>query len=236
MHLRERIKPDQLHATYKWRLVDPLFAWYARSKLKNKDFSLLCNNCFAGGIYHKFHLQYNTPTIWTYIYPEEYIRLLENLPFYLAQPLEFTTHTKHPLACTLNGSKCTNYPIGVLGGEIEIHFMHYASEKAAMQKWGQRLRRFNQNNLFVMFSLDRGWFEDSAMNSALMQELLERFEKLPYQNKLFFSPKPLTTCKSAVYIKDCINSPFIFDYTRNRKYEKYVDLTKWFNHEPDFLK
>ena len=234
--LLKRLQPDEIQSTYKWRIVDHFFAWLERSKLKNRNFSIISNNCFAGGIYHKFGLQYNTPTIWTYIFPEEYIRLLENLPFYLSQPLQFTAETKHPLACTLNGLMPRDYPIGVLGGDVEIHFMHYETEQEALEKWTQRLQRLNLSNLFIIFSLDRGWLETATMTETLKEELLERYERLPYPHKIFLSPQPQVKYKSTVFVKDCANAPYIYDYTRNRKYEKYVDLIKWFNGEENFLK
>ena len=70
---------DAIESSIKWRIIDRLFSRFERSKLKNKAFSIIGNNCFAGGMYHKFGLQYSTPTIWTYIFPDDYIRFLENL-------------------------------------------------------------------------------------------------------------------------------------------------------------
>ncbi len=222
----KRITADNIVASIKWDFLDRYLAWLPRSKLKNRNFSIIGNNCFAGGMYHKFGLQYNTPTIWTYIFPDDYIRFLENLDWYLKQPLTFKKETAHELAheyCRLAGH---SYPIGVLGGEVEIHFMHCHTEAEAAEKWVRRAARLNRSNLFVVFS-------DGA---EYHPELLERFERLPYEHKIFFSSKPCPQSKCAVFVRDYLGADRVYDSTKNRKYEKYLDLVKWLNGEDGYNK
>jgi uncharacterized protein (DUF1919 family) len=197
-----------------------------RRKLKNRTFSIIGNNCFAGGMYHKFGLQYNTPTIWTYIFPDDYLRFLKNLDWYLTQPLTFTKDTKHQMAHRNSELTGQSYPIGVLGGDVEIHFMHCHSEAEAEQKWQRRLKRLNRNNLFVVFS-DGEEYRD---------EHLAQFEKLPYPHKVFFSSKPHPHSNCTVFIRDYEKEVHVYDSTRNRRYEKYFDLVKWLNGETQYLK
>jgi uncharacterized protein (DUF1919 family) len=223
----KKINIDAFETAFKWRFIDKYFSGFERSKLKNKDFSIIGNNCVAGGMYHKFGLKYTTPTIWTFFFPEEYIRFLENLDWYLKQPLEFTKETKHPMAHRLSETIHRNYPIGVLGGDVEMHFMHYKTEEEALEKWTRRIKRVNFNNLFIIFS---------DAEEEFKEELLERYEKLTYEHKIFFSSKPRSNCKSTVFVEDYAEATHVYDSTRNRKYEKYIDLVKWLNCEKDFLK
>ncbi|MCW4024073.1 MAG: DUF1919 domain-containing protein [Candidatus Bathyarchaeota archaeon] len=218
------INVNAVETNVKWNFIDRFFSWIPCSKLKNKTFSIIGNNCFTGGIYHKFGLQYNTPTIWTYIYPKDYLKLLENLIWYLKQPLTFKKETEHKMAHSFCEGMNETFPIGVLY-DIEIHFMHYRSEQEAKEKWTRRVKRLNLNNLFVLFS------DGDEFN----EEYLERFEKMPYKNKIFFSSKPRSN-KTTVFIRECLDSPVVSDMTRNRKYEKYLDLVKWLNGEPNFKK
>jgi uncharacterized protein (DUF1919 family) len=102
-----------------------------------------------------------------------------------------------------------NYPIGVLGDDVEVHFMHYHTEKEALEKWNRRLKRVNLNNLFIVFS-------DGA---EFKEEQLERYEKLPFKHKIFFSSKPYSRYKSTVFVKDYANATHVYDSTHNRKYE-----------------
>jgi uncharacterized protein (DUF1919 family) len=219
---------ERAQTSFKWRIIDRYFSFFARSKLKNKTFSIISNNCISGGIYHKFGLPFSTPTVWCFFFPAEYIKFLENLKGHLNQPLQFTTQTKHPSAQQLRQTIQRNYPIGVLGGDVEIHFLHYHTDEDAREKWNRRLARINWDNLFFLFS--------DSEPQEFTQTLLERYEKLPFEHKLFFSSTPQPNSKCTVYVKDCFGSASVSDSTRNRKYEKYVDLTKWFNGEKDFLK
>lgn len=213
---------DGFESTFKWRFIDKCFSWYARSKLKSKDFSIICNNCIAGGIYHRFGLGYSTPTVGLFFYLSDYIRFLENLEHYLNLPLEFTDVSVHPEANELR--KTVKYPIGLLG-DVEIHFLHYKSRAEAAEKWARRRERLNKDNLFFIYS-DSGDFSE---------EFLARFEKLPFSRKLFFSSKPRSG-DSVVFVRDYERWGGVGDSTMNRKYEKYVDIVRWLNGEKDFLK
>jgi uncharacterized protein (DUF1919 family) len=218
-----RINRRALEAAITWQFIDKYFSWLPRSKLKNKDFSIIGNNCFAGAIYHKFGLEYTSPTVWTYIFPEEYIRFLENLEWYLKQPLEFTTVTKHPVTRKLVENMHRNYPIGILNGDVEIHFIHCKTEKQALEKWTRRVKRINFNNLFFIFS--DGW--------EFKEELFEKFDKLPYKHKMFISEKSQIKSGYTVFAKDLKSDDVDL---RSRKFEKYVDLAKWLNGKDDFVK
>lgn len=217
-------KVNNLIENQKWGFIDKHFSFFARSKLKNKDFSIIGNNCIVGGIYHKFGLKFTSPTIWSFFYPEEYIKFLENLEWYLNQRLEFTSKTKHPSAIKLSETMNRNYPIGILGGDVEIHFIHYLSEEEASEKWSKRVKRVNFNNLFIIFSDSEKEFKE---------ELLVRFERLPFTNKIFFSSKDRNS-KATIFVEDYAGESYVLDSTRNRKYEKYLDLIKWLNCEKDF--
>ena len=222
----KQINLDNIESTLKWRFIDRFFSRFQRLKLKNKDFSIIGNNCFVGGIYHKFGLPYTTPTIWTYIYPEEYLRFLGDLGWYLKQPLKFKKETSHLMARKYCRIMQCNYPIGVLGEDVEVHFMHYPSEEEALEKWNRRVKRLNINNLFIIFS----------DGEEFKEEMLEQYEKLPFNHKIFFSSKPYSNYKSTVFVKDYAKAAHVYDLTHNRKYEKYLDLVKWLNGQTDFLK
>jgi len=218
------INSDGLYTAVKWGVVDRYFAWIPRSKLKNKNFSIIGNNCFVGGMYHKYGLKYNTPTIWTYIFPDDYLRFLVRLDWYLAQPLKFTSFSAHEMSKRFTKLTGKVYPIGLLGGDVEIHFMHYKTQEKAAEKWVSRLKRLCRDNLFFVFS-------DSE---EFCQEHLEKFARLPFKHKVFFSAKPQPDYDETVFVRDYALAPYVFDVTKNRKYEKYFDLTKWLNGEGVF--
>jgi uncharacterized protein (DUF1919 family) len=224
--LVKSVNLDSIQSTVKWSFLDRFFSWVPRRKLVNKHFSIIGNNCFVGGMYHKYGLKYSSPTIWTYIFPDEYLRFLGKLDWYLSQPLEFTETSKHEMRNRFTQLTGKTYPIGLLGGDIEIHFMHYRTQKEATEKWNARLKRLHRDNLFVVFS-DSEEFKEPH---------LDAFAKLPYDHKVFLSAKPRMNFNGTVFVRDYASEPYVFDVTRNRKYEKYFDLTRWLNGQDSFIK
>lgn len=157
--------------------------WRERRKLKYTDFTIISNNCWAAtSIYQPFGLKYNTPTVGLFIMDEDYIRMLENLEYYLSSSLKFITpsESKYYTKISDNGSKEVTYPIALLGGDVEIHFLHYHSEEEAKTKWSRRCSRVNFNHLIVKMSL-----RDSGYNK---DEMCTRFLRLKYSNKICFVP------------------------------------------------
>jgi len=169
-------------------------------------------------------LQYTTPTIGLFFFSEDYITFLENFEYYIKQPLKFSGTSRHPDANELR--KVNKYPIGILGDNVEIQFVHYKDEGEAADKWKRRTARLNFSNLFFIYS-DRDNFKE---------EFLDRYEMLPFEHKIFFSSKPQRDSNCTVFIPDYVDKPQVGDSTISRRYEKYIDVIKWLNHEKDFLK
>lgn len=62
--------------------------------LKNKNITIISNNCWGGHCYRYFALPYDSPTIGLYIFPEDYIQLIKDLRKYMAMPLKFIKYTE----------------------------------------------------------------------------------------------------------------------------------------------
>lgn len=52
-------------------------------KLKNKDFSLVSDDCWGGFLYKQLGLKYNTPFMWLFIFNNDYLKLVKELKLYL---------------------------------------------------------------------------------------------------------------------------------------------------------
>ncbi len=232
--LQRKTHPSQFNELWKnltskstaayWSMRIKVFARYRRSKLKNKGFSIICNNCIAGLLYQKFGLPYLTPTVGLFFYSNDYIKFLENFEHYLKQPLEFIVVSKHQDKAILSRNR--NYPIGKLD-DVEIHFMHYKNPEEALEKWNRRKNRIDFQNLFFIYS-DRDNFRE---------EFLERYENLPFKNKIFFSSKPCRGKKDlVVFVKDYKQNSQVGESEHNGKYDKYINIVKWLNNESDFMK
>lgn len=162
-------------------------------KLLDKDTSIISSNCFAGRVMQDLGMQYNTPTLGLYIWYPDYIELLKNLKYYMTEAkIEFVEHSKYPLGDERRRNWKHWYPIGILGGKVEIAFLHYHTEEEAAEKWYRRASRINWDKLLVI----------GMEQNLCTEECIKEFDKLPYDKKIFFSTKNLPECKSNCYMKE----------------------------------
>ena len=86
-----------------------------REKLKNKSVSIISNNCIGGILYHDLGLKFNSPTINTLIYGDEFVDFIKNLKEYINCELKYDESSKE-------------YPIGLLSNVnkniVHVHFLH----------------------------------------------------------------------------------------------------------------
>lgn len=125
-----------------------------RKKLRNRDFTIISNNCWAGFIYQKYGLQYKTPTIGLFFIGNDYIKFCKNLKYYVNQDLKFISFSESKNYDLIKGDR--EYPIARLD-DIEIYFMHYKTEKEAKEKWHRRCKRINYDNLIFKVSQREGF-------------------------------------------------------------------------------
>ena len=145
-----------------------------RMQLRNKNFTIISNNCWGGFIYQKYGLEYQTPTIGLFFLGDDYVKFCSKLDEYLSKPIEFVPWESSRLYPELKEVK--PYPIGKLG-DIEVYFMHYHSEKEALEKWERRKTRINRERLLFKLS----------QRECCSKEDVEKFMALPYKNKVCFA-------------------------------------------------
>ena len=107
----------------------------------------------------------------------DYVKMLENLHWYMEQPILPFEDNRF------------EFPTGMLG-DIEIRFNHYKTFDEAVAKWEERKQRINWDNLFVL-----GIDGDNCS-----YETMQRFDRLPYQNKVIFTHIPYPEIASSYYI------------------------------------
>lgn len=187
-----------------------------RSRIRNENFTIICNNCFGGYLYHDLGLQFLTPTINLMIRAEDYIKFLENLEFYLDCEI------------TDGGIFDASYGgvIGILNNEIKINGIHYETFEELKSKWNERKKRVNFNNIFII-----GSYRDGCTD-----ELVERFCALPYKNKVFFSHKEINCDNSECVVKmklpksaQRVPVADTMASCKIRAYDKYFDFITWLN-------
>ena len=161
--------------------------------LIDKDTSIISSNCFAGRIMQDLGMQYNSPTLGLYFWSSDYIEFLNKLRFYLTEAkIEFVEHSKYALGDERRMNWRHWYPIGLLDGKVEIHFLHYYTEEEAAQKWYRRASRVNWDKLLII---------GMEQNLCTIDDI-KAFDKLPFEKKIFFSSKDLPQFKSNCYISE----------------------------------
>ena len=132
----------------------------------------------GGVILHELGLRFDTPTVNLWFESEDYIKFLENMSDYLQYELvEIQTDY--------------SYPVGLLK-DIKIYFQHYANFQEAKAKWEERIKRIHWDNLYIMM-VQREGCDDN---------MVARFNNLPYKHKVIFTAKSYPDCQSAFCIPD----------------------------------
>lgn len=133
-------------------------------KLKDCKFTVFSNNCLGTVFYHDAGKEFTSPLINTAMDGEDFLRFIERPKYYLSREMQFIKY------------KGYDYPIAMLD-DVEIRFVHYKSEEEAKNKFYERAKRIVWDNVFIIATNHDG------MNKP---QLMARFDKLPYQNKIMY--------------------------------------------------
>lgn len=190
-----------------------------RKDLKNKNFTLLCNKCVGGAILHELAQPFLTPTIKLGIDPENFVIYLKYLKqFQAGQLIED------------KNSKCS-FPVGILqAGEknippVTIQFNHYTTFQEAQEKWYERSKRINFDNLYVMMFYGK---------STMQKDVIRQFDQLAYKNKVVFMKEKLDDISSSYALSAYCKDPQVEDLhdyvgTSGRTYYDEFDYVKFLN-------
>ena len=147
------------------------------------------------------------------MYPD-YIEFLSNLEYYLKEArISFVETSKYPLGNERRKSWSHWYPIGLLGGKVEIHFLHYHTKEEAAEKWYRRASRVNFNNLIII---------GMEQNLCNIDDIVN-FDKLPYKHKYIFTSKKLPSLASNIFMEEFKDMNEVGDpYKKGHIFYKYL--------------
>lgn len=196
---------------------DKLFSLYELNRLKDKAYVLVTNNCWGYELYNSTGREYNTPFVGLFLFPECYLRFLENFEYCMKAEMRFTSKSRY-----YPESKA--YPIGIIDGEIEIHFLHYQSEIEAREKWLRRISRFEKSvaaGAEIYFKL--------CDCEGCSSEHLTRFHALPFAHKLSIGLQVFNDT-SHIYVPKLRNktgTALVDGAKLFKKRYTYFDITRW---------
>jgi len=181
-----------------------------QEKLKNIDFSIFSNNCLGGVFYHDAGKEFTSPTVNLSFDGPDFMRFLENPHHYLSKDPEFIDIGK-------------SFPVGLID-DIEICFVHYRTEQDALNAWNRRKERIHWDNLFIVTTDHDGMY---------LPEIMERFDALPYKNKIMFTAKNYPQYPWAIQVpqfkhRNNVRIMTAFANMRGKRYyETCFDIAGW---------
>lgn len=139
---------------------------------------VISNNCWGGCLYQHLKREYRSPFVGLFVPVPCYIGILENLHQCMASDIKFTDASKY------DQYKGVKYPIGLICGKYEVHFVHYKNTFQAQLSWKVRAERltnsFNGSPKVIIKLCDRDYFNP---------KFIDRFMKISYGEKVLFSVK-----------------------------------------------
>lgn len=177
--------------------------------------TIIASDCIGGVMYRELGLRFTSPTINLFMSCEDFIKFCEKLPEYLELELK-----------PYQGETAESYPLGVLG-DLVLYFRHYKTFEEAKKKWDERKTRVDLSNVYII-TTDRNNFRE---------ELLDRFDKLPYINKILISHLPRDGYKNVVYLpgyEDESEIPALMDHCKKGYFLiDQFDWVRWLSGEAE---
>lgn len=164
---------------------------WGRIRLRNRNVSIISNDCWGGRMCKFYKLPFHSPFVGLFIVGPDYVKLLEN-PEVINNKLEFFPITESKWIDYLRSVNQTSHPVAHLTPDIEVHFLHFPDESTARAKWERRVKRIDWNNAIVKFS----------QRDVCDDELIRRFDRLPFTHKVCFTTHPVDGASSAVPLPD----------------------------------
>ena len=194
------------------RIINPKY----RKRLKNKDFSIISNDCLGGVICKDLRCRFNSPTVNFYFTAEDYIKFISNLKEYIENG---------QLQDISKAGEYVKVLIQIPEDQIIAHCIHYKTAEEFIEKWNSRKTRINYENCFFMMN-DR---------NGCREEHLRAFDMLAYKNKVCFVHKEYPEYRSTFFIKGSETNGMVkgmTDYKRSfgikRRYDDF-DFVAWLN-------
>lgn len=181
-----------------------------QNRNRNHNFSIISNACVGGFIYRDLNLPYLTPTVNLSISASDFIKLCNNLEFYMEREL-VEVQAEHP------------YPVGQIS-DIIIQFIHYNTFEEAREAWNRRKKRIRYDNIFIVMK------EGKHLTSQNRKD----FHQLPYPKVLLVSHQ--TSVPNEFYIsgfedKKCLGDIISFQKPGFRYFEQF-DFVEFLNTTP----
>ena len=195
------------------RVVQRRYSDKQQKRLKEAEFTILCNTCMGGVIYHRLGKKFQSPTINLWMTDTDFKKFCLNLEKYINITISFA-NTNSP------------YPIGVLD-DISIHFNHAKTTEEAYRNWEERKRRILYDKIYIIAICKKGGKKEDWL-------WLDECPIVDY--KVLCHEKHNSDGKHFIYVKPSKfgeNRENLLNYTvlGFRHFEKRFDYVQFLNQE-----
>jgi len=189
-------------------------------------FTIVSNNCWGAHVYKALDIAYRTPFVGLFVPPYSFIVLLRQFDHYMKSPLTFVGGSLYPHINAWRLREGLNYPIALLGDEIEINFQHYKNAAEAEEKWTRRCARMVTNPARQYFK-----FDDREGATA---EDIAAFAALDFPRKVCFTARPYSV--HTVLIPSAKGDEHVADgASLARISPRYFNTLRWISSLPNFM-
>lgn len=217
----------------------PCFDWNRYIKIIKEKPTIITEACYGGYIYNQLGMRFYSPFINTRIFEREYIKIINNLEYYL----NIDIREKRNIQSTdemqviisekeISWGEKMGYPILELG-DINLHAIHAKKVETYMEEWDRRKHRINWENIWVLMIIEN-------------DEMAEKFKAITHSKKIGFYYKDLR-CDEIVCLKDwgnfsrrLQNGHDFLSYVHHLFYDekllRSIDIFKMLNGEKDFIR
>ena len=200
-----------------FKIINKQISNHYKKMLINDSFTILSSNCIGGLIYHRLEKQFLTPTINMFFSQPDFVQFCIHMEWYLVQELQFIdSELPYPVAQLLGDDN--SIP------DITLFFNHDHDPELAREKWDDRKKRINRDNLYIiLYYLD-----------GVTVEQLKLLERIPCKNKIVLTSIPLPEVKWSLYIDPIMSHEYATSYLEKdifglRYYEKKFDFVSFLN-------
>lgn len=191
---------------------------YMRSRVEfSEPPTIISTNCVGGIISHNLGMKFMSPTVNLTICNRDFLKFITNFEHYLNCELVIDPEGIAKKAC----------PVGNLD-DIEIIFNHYKTFEEAKEKWNERKKRINFENLYIMMPL-----------GIMTADDLEILKTVKCKRKIVFSTKaipgydfifPLKRYEGKMHVGQIAG----LEIDGFRPFEKEFDYVAWLNGKDNF--
>lgn len=219
---------DEEKVIFSGVFYNPCFDMDEYLRLKQNKVTILSNYCMGGMIYKELGLKTLSPTVNMICEGKMYLEFINNLQHYLQKDMVVFAEKDSGVA------KRDFVPKGIIDNKIVWDFVHNAEAEDAVEKWNERRKRVNFDNIAVLMTIQTD--EEAYL-----------FDALPIEKKLGIYYKDLGL-KNVIYLKEWNDSDLRMHYmyrwhvcandcmVNSKSRVSRVNWIKFLNGERDYIR